>query len=291
MSVPTTTRAQALLLLAALSFSAMAFSAKLAARTLPGEQIAFVRFVLMLVPILVPTVFRRAVAVERWDLLAYRGIFGGTAVLLYFLAIARIPVGLAVLLNSTSPVWAVLFAALFLGERTRPRLLGPLVVALAGMALAGGILAESSGRFRIGLWEGAALASSILAGAAVVAIRAARRSEGSWSIYASFSLCGALVTAPFALPAWERPGALEWTLLAVVGATSVAAQLLMTWAYRWVTNLQAGILLQLSVVVTMALGALLLDERLAPSQLVGAALALTGVVGVIWMQATPRAVE
>jgi len=283
---------QALLVLAALSFSAMAFATKLAARELPGSQIAFVRFVLMLTPLaLSPALARRAVAIQRFDLLAYRGIFGGTAVLLYFLAISRIPVGLAVLLNSTSPVWAVLFAALFLGERTRARLLGPLVLALVGMALAGGVLVENGGRLGIGLWEGAALLSSILAGAAVVAIRAARRSEGSWSIYASFSLCGALVTAPFALRGWVPPAASAWILLAIIGATSICAQLLMTWAYRWVTNLQAGVLLQLNVVVTMALGALLLGERLAPSQLVGSALSLAGVVGVIWLQATPRAVE
>ena len=39
----------------------------------------------------------------------------------------------------------------------------------------------------------------------------------------------------------------------VPGGASVVAQLLMTWAYRWVTNLQAGILSQLTVVLTLIL--------------------------------------
>jgi drug/metabolite transporter (DMT)-like permease len=279
------------LILAALSFSAMAFAAKLAARTLPGDQIAFVRFLLMLTPFASPSLARRAARFQRLDLLAYRGLLGGVAVLLYFVAIEKIPVSLATLLNSTSPVWAVSCAALFLGERTRPLLAVPFALALAGMALASGALVQSASGFRIGRWEGVALLSAILAGGAVAAIRAARRSEGSWSIYGSFSLCGAAVTAPFALSGWRWPDAGEWSLLVVVGGTSIAAQLLMTHAYRWVTNLQAGVILQLNVVVTMALGVVLLGERLAPSQLFGALLALAGVVGVIALQRPPRAIE
>ena len=47
----------------------------------------------------------------------------------------------------------------------------------------------------------------ICALASLVAIRAARRSEGSWAIYGSFTLCGALVTAPFAFAGWRWPDA------------------------------------------------------------------------------------
>lgn len=279
------------LIVAALCFSAMALSAKLAARTLPGDSIAFVRFLVMLTPFLAPGLARRAATFQRVDLLVYRGLFGGVAVLLYFLAIERIPVGLATLLNSTSPIWAVLFAAIFLRERARPLVAVPFAAAIVGTALASGSLSPSGGPLRLGTWEAVGLVSAVLSGVAVVAIRAARRSEGSWSIYGSFSLCGALVTAPFAIDGWRWPDAREWGLLVVVGLASVAAQLLMTHAYRWVSNLQAGVILQLNVLATMAFGALLLGERLAPSQLAGAAVALAGVVGVIALQRPPRALE
>jgi len=289
--VPSPRSPIAVLVAAALAFSAMALATKLASARLGGAEVAFVRFLVMLTPFAVPALARRAVTFQRVDLLVYRGVFGGVAVLLYFLAIAHIPVGLATLLNSTSPVWAVLFAALFLGERARPAAALPFVVALAGMAMASGALSHPGVVFKIGAWEGVALVSSILAGAAVASIRAARRSEGSWSIYGSFSLCGLLVTAPFALGSWQWPQPREWGLLAVVGVAAVAAQLAMTYAYRWVTNLVAGVVLQLNVVATMGLGVALLGERLAPSQLVGAALALAGVIGVIALQRPPRALE
>lgn len=275
----------------------MAFAAKLAAVRLSGSEIAFMRFAVMLVPLLaVPRLARHALDFQRLDLLVYRGVFGGTAVLLYFLALAHIPVGLATLLNYTSPVFSVAFAALFLGERVDRRLLAPLAAALSGMALAAGGGSFSKGSaggplFHFSPWEAVGIASAVLSGAALAAIRAARRTEGSWSIYGSFSLCGLLATAPFALPGFQRPTAREWLLLAAVGVCSVIAQLLMTYAYRWVTNLQAGVISQLTVVLSILLGAVFLGDRLTVVQSVGSLLTLGGVLGVVWLQATPRAVE
>lgn len=280
-----------LIALAAVFFSVMAFATKLAAASLPAGEIAMIRFVVMLLPLLfVPRLARRALDFQRADLLFYRGVCGGTAVLLYFLAIAHIPVGLATLLNFTSPVFSVFFAALFLGEPVDRRLVPATGLALLGVALAAGGDRASGELLSIGIWECAALASAVLAGAAVTAIRAARRTESSWSIYASFSLFGLLSTAPFGLANLRAPTASEWSILAVVGTASVAAQLLMTYAYRWVTNLQAGAILQLTVVLTLLLGSLLLGDRLTRLQFVGCALALTGVVWVIRLQAPPRAV-
>ncbi len=273
----------------AVSFALMAFAAKLACKRLPGDEVAFVRFAFMLLPLaVVPGAWRGAWTFQRADLLLYRGLFGGTAVLLYFLAIAHVPVGLATLLNYSSPIWSVLFAGAFLGERADRRLLWPAGLALLGLVLAAGV---RPGGLRLGWWEAGGFLSAILSGAAVAAIRAARRTEGSWAIYASFTLFGLLVTAPFGLRGFIAPRPREWALLAAVGATSVMAQLLMTWAYRWLTNLQAGILAQLTVVMSLLLGWLALGDRLSALQWLGCALALGGIFAVIALQAVPRAVE
>ena len=276
----------------AVLFALMAFAAKIASANLSGSQVAFVRFIIMMTPVLaVPRLARKAVEYQRLDLLIYRGVFGGVAVLLYFLAIEHIPVGIATLFNYSSPIFSVPFAALFLGERVDRRLLLPLVAALTGLFFVATGNHGAGPLLHFGVWEMVGVASSILSGAALTAIRAARRSEGSWSIYGSFSLCGLLATAPFALATFRRPNATEWLLLVFIGVSSVAAQLLMTWAYRWVTNLQAGVISQLTVVVSMLLGVIFLGDRLAPLQVLGSVLTLGGVVGVAWSQSTPRAVE
>jgi drug/metabolite transporter (DMT)-like permease len=273
-------------------FAVMALAAKLAAAELSGGEVAFVRFAVMLVPVLLmPSLARKAVTFQRLDLLFYRGVFGGTAVLLYFLAIAHIPVGIATLLNYSSPIFSVAFAALFLGERVDRRLVVPLAAALAGMALAAGGGARTGELLHFGTWEAVGLASAVLSGAAVTAIRAARRTESSWAVYGSFTLFGLLATAPFGLAGFRTPTPRQWLLLVVVGGCSVVAQLIMTYAYRWVTNLQAGVMNQLTVVLSLMFGALFLGDRLKPLQLLGSLLTLAGVVGVVWLQATPRAVE
>ncbi|MBP1642938.1 MAG: hypothetical protein H6Q03_1607 [Acidobacteria bacterium] len=285
-------RPMLLMLASALCFACMALAAKLASRTLPAGEITLVRFAIMLLPLaLVPGWRRQALRFQRLDLLVYRGLFGGLAVLLYFFAIAHVPVGIATLLNYSSPVFSVLFAAVFLGERADPRLLGPFVAALAGVFLVSTGRTELAGGLTFGRWELAGLASAVLSGAAVAAIRAARRSESSWAIYGSFSIFGLVVAAPFGFAGFRTPTAREWALLAAVGGFSIAAQLLMTYAYRWVTNLQAGVLAQLTVIVSLAAGALWLGERLGARALAGCVLTLAGVVGVVWLQSTPRAVE
>jgi drug/metabolite transporter (DMT)-like permease len=276
-------RALLLLVLASLCFGLMAFAAKLAAtRGLGGAQTAAVRFAFGLLPVaLLPGIRRRALAWQRRDLLLYRGIFGGTAVLLYFLAIEHVAVGLATLLNYTSPVFAVLFASLFIGERVQPRVLPALALALAGVLLV--VRAGSTpGELRVtGPWVAAALLSATLSGAALTAIRMARRTEGSWAIYTSFNGIGLVVTLPPALLAWRTPDLAATAALLVVGLASMVAQLLMTHAYRWVDNLRAGVVAQLAVFVTLLLGALLLGERVTPAALLGSLLTVAGVVAVV----------
>lgn len=278
--------------LSAASFAAMALLTRIATRTLPGDEVAFLRFVLMLAPFLIlPRLARQAITYERRDLLIYRGLFGGIAVLLYFVAIEHIPVGTATLLNYSSPIWSVLFAALLLGERVRAVVLVPAALALGGVAVVTGAF-EAGGRLSaLGRWELAGFASSILSGAAVAAIRAARRTESSWAIYGSFTLFGLLATAPFAISGWRTPTAREWIWLLLIGLTSIAAQLLMTYAYRWVTNVQSGAFSQVTVILVYGLGAIFLGEPFGQVQIGGSLLTLIGVLGVIWIQSAPRAVE
>jgi drug/metabolite transporter (DMT)-like permease len=280
-----------LMVVSAVCFAVMALAAKLAMAGLSGSQVAFFRFAFMLLPVLaVPSLARKALTFQRLDILLYRGVFGGVAVLLYFLAIEHVSVGIATLLNYSSPIFSVAFASFFLGERADRRLLLPLVAALSGVVLAAGA-GGAGGELRFGLWEAVGLCSSILSGAAVTAIRAARRTEGSWSIYASLTVFGLLATAPFGIASFRAPTPRQWLLLAAVGLCSVVSQLLMTHAYRWVTNLQTGVIMQLTVVLSLGLGAAFLGERLTTLQLAGCVLALAGVVGVVWLQSTPRAVE
>lgn len=271
-------------------FGLMAFLAKLATERIDGAQVAMIRFAVSLVPIFFSGTFRKAAfTFRRIDILFIRGLFGGIAVLLYFLAIEHIPVGLATLLNYTSPVFGGLFAAAFIGERIRGRVAVPLAVALAGVFLVVHSHAGPTEIFGFGRWELAALFSAICSGAALTAIRVARRTEGSWAIFASLSLFGLLATAPFAIRNWTNPSVTGWLLMIGVGLVSIFAQILMTHAYRWVETMVAGAMSQIGVVVSMALGAMFLGEAITALTVVGTALTIGGITLVVRATTPPRA--
>ena len=276
-----TRRALWLLVASACCFGAMAFTAKLAAASgIGGGQVTAMRFAVGLTPFALPGIRRRALRWQRVDLLVYRGVFGGTAVLLYFLAIAHVPVGLATLLNYTSPIFSGFFAALFLGERAPRRVVVPLAVALAGVYLV--VRSHGGGEeWRLGSWVLVGAASAVLSGAALAAIRAARRTEGSWTIYGSFSLFGLITAAPLAISGWVRPDRAQWLLLVGVGLLSLAAQLTMTYAYRWVDNVRAGVISQLAVFVAMGLGASFLGESVTWMTVLGSLLTVGAVVSIV----------
>jgi len=162
----------------AVMFGTMAFAAKLSTARLAGPEVAMIRMMAGLAPfLLMPNARRAAMKFDRIDLLLYRGFFGALAVMLYFIAIQHITVGVATLLNYTSPIWSGLLSMLFIGERFSSRVLLPLPIALAGILL----VVQAHGRpgetLGFGRWELIGVVSAMCSGAAVTAIRAARRSE------------------------------------------------------------------------------------------------------------------
>jgi len=283
-------RALLLTVISAVAFGVMAYYAKVATRTgLGGAEVAAVRFAFGLVPLLLVTRIRRAaLRWQRRDLLLYRGVFGGTAVLLYFLTIDHVPVGLATLLNYMAPVFSTVFAARFIGEPVRARALPPLVLSLVGVLLvvrsnggAGGTAPLALAHAHVAAWSAVGLLSAILSGAAVTAIRAARRTESSWAVYTSMNAVGLLATLPFALPGWRWPTSRGWAALLGVGVFALIAQLLMTYAYRWVNNLQQGVLAQLAVFVAVVMGAAFLHEPLDAQSALGSLLTVACVIAVV----------
>ncbi|MBC8133904.1 MAG: EamA family transporter [Deltaproteobacteria bacterium] len=298
-------RAALTLVVSSTLFAIMAAGTKLATRRLPGGEVALFRFA---IGIVVTGIFvwagRAQIRPSRWGWLVARGLFGGIAVVTYFLSIQAVPVGVATLLNQTQPIYTMLFSWMLLGERPGRAAWGALVLALAGVTVivfmgnpgagqnAGFTLRGSQGEF-LGVF------SALASGVAVTSVRAARRDRGdgtpfetAWSVFFSFSLIGALVSLPTVFGPFGRfvaptPG--EWALLAGVGLVSTAAQLIMSASFRHLTGAQGGIIAQLTVPITVALGFLLLDETVTGGFLLGAALTLAGVLVAI-LKAAPRGI-
>ncbi len=279
-------RARVLLFGAGLLFGLAAVLARLAtAGGMSGGQATFARFVVGLVAISLVFLARPgAFRARNLPLLAARGLFGGLAALLYFQAIARIPAGEATLLNNTFPIWAVIISFAVLGERPTIHLALALAVASAGvfLALGGGRLPRA-----LGAGELLAIASAVLAGAAVTTIRALRADHGSPIVFFAFTLGSLLVSAPSALAPWPT-APLPWVAAAGVGVVAFLAQLSMTEAYGALSVAEAAIWQQLTPLASFVL-ALTIGERLTPVALVGVLIGVSGVAYGALLGHRPRA--
>jgi S-adenosylmethionine uptake transporter len=281
-------------------FATMALLAKVASRHVPGTQAAAVRFATGVVAtVILWSAGRIDIRPRRWRWLIARGVFGGTAVLAYFSSMQRISVGEATLLNYTQPIFTMLGAWVMLRERPPRRALAALPLTVVGIALIVGIRLSD---LHASVGQLLGLLSAVLSGVAVTSIRAARRevadgppAETTWSVFFSFTALGLLVSLPTVLPPfgrWVQPTPREWAILLGVGVTSVLAQLILSEALRHVRVGTAGIISQLTAVLAIGGGALLLGEPLSPGFLGGAALTLGGVaLVVLGVGAPPKFLE
>src|ERR1051325_10635953 len=228
-SDPAARRARLPMTAPATAVGALAFTAEPAPGRLSRPPGAMIRFAIGLLPCLVVPRYRRAMLTSRRrDLLFLRGFFGGLAVLLYFSAIEHTTVGVATLLNYTAPLYSGVLSMLFLGEEISAKVLIPMPVALAGVFLVVHAHAAPGEVLGFGKWELVGACSAVASGAAVTAMRAARRGENSWSVYGSFCLLGLFVTMPQGLRAWKTPTTSEWGALAAEPPVALGEQLTMT---------------------------------------------------------------
>ena len=207
-------------------------------------------------------------------LLVTRGLLGGGAVLLYFLALARIPAGEATLLNNTFPVLATVLSIFTLGERPTIHLGLALAVATLGMLL---VVGEGHLPTSLGSGEAIGIASAFLGAGAVTSIRVLRATDNAFTIFFAFTVGGLVVAAPFAGGGWPADRAM-WGLALVVGVVSFAAQLLQTHAYGALAVSEAAVWQQITPVASYLWAAAILGEGLSRAGMLGVALGLSGVV-------------
>lgn len=253
------------------------------ARSLTGKvsvgQLVLARFVLGILALLPLYLADRAPPqIVRPRVWALRGLFGGGAVFFYFLAIGRLGVGPATLLNYTSPLFAAVFAAFFLREALTARLVIGLAASTLGAALV--VLSTADQPHVIG-WEVGVVAgagSAVLGGAAMTVVKTLRRDHSAATVFLSFNVFGLLWAMPPALADWRPLSAEVLAPLVAVGLLSVAAQMIFTYAFAYTPTAIGSATTQLVPVISWTLGVLWLAEPFHQLALIGALVAVGGVL-------------
>ena len=198
-------------------------------------QAAFIRYIFGLI-LLVPLLFRLGSAwlsagaplrARRLGMHALRGLVHGIGVMLWFYAMARIPIAEVTAIGFTGPIFATIGAALFLGERLRARRVGAILVAFGGamIILRPGFEVVSMGAL-------AQLTAAPLFAVSMLIAKKLTETESSASIVAHLSIFVTLALLPGALIDWRTPTGEElgWLFLTAVFATLM--HLAMTQAFR-----------------------------------------------------------
>lgn len=285
-------RGTMLILVASFCFGSSGVLAKPAMDAgLSPQQVAMARITLAAVVLLaaVGLTRPRLLRVRRSDLrlLAGYGLVGVAGVqLLYFAAVARIPIGIAMLLEFTSPVLVALWVRFVRRTILPARMWVGTVLALTGLAMVAQV------------WDGLRLdAVGLLAGVGAALCSAGYFLLGehgmstlspigmvTWGMVVG-AVAIALIAPPWSLPADRLVADAElgglrvpvWTLLVACAVVSTAvAYLLSITALRHMPANVVSVLALCEPVVATALAWLLLDQTLAAVQLAGAAVLLGG---------------
>ncbi len=192
-------------------------------------QAAFLRYVIGLV-MLSPLLFRAArtpILSKRMGMHAVRGLVHGTGVMLWFYAMARIPIAEVTALGFTAPILTTVGAALFLGERLQIRRIGAVLVAFGGAMV---ILRPGVEAIQIGAL--AQLAAAPLFAASFLLTKKLTETESSASIVAYLSVFVTIALLPPALMVWRTPTWEELGWLSVTAALATAGHFTLTLAFK-----------------------------------------------------------
>lgn len=211
----------------AICFSVMALCVKYACASISPFQIVFFRSFFGLL-IVLPWIWRKKVSLwgeERFKLTA-RGVCGFAALILHFYTIAKLELGMAIMLNYTAPIFTVIFSIFFLKERPSLSLCFLILLSFAGVVL---LNTRSGAAWDPAVWL--ALLSSIFAAFAYLSIRTIRHQESPYTVVFYFTLISTLGSL-FFLKNWQWPDLRAWGLIAGVVIFSFYGQIWMTTALR-----------------------------------------------------------
>lgn len=192
-------------------------------------QAAFIRYLFGLI-LLLPVFIRMGSLLRAPSVLglhAARGVIHGIGVMLWFFAMARIPIAEVTALGFTAPIFTTLGAALFLGERLHLYRIGAVL-----MGFGGALVVLQPGFQSINIGSIAQLTAAPLFACSFLLAKRLTSVESSTAIVAYLSVFVTLVLLPPALIVWRTPTLVELGWLLVTASCATAGHYTLTQAFR-----------------------------------------------------------
>jgi drug/metabolite transporter (DMT)-like permease len=216
----------------------------------------------------------------------WRGLVGTSAMGMTFMGLALLPLPEVTAIGYATPIFTLILAALFLGERIRLIRISAVAVGLLGVLI---MIWPRLGSGE-GLAEGATLGVLLVLGATIargfvqIHIRRMVQSEHTAAIVYYFSLTASglsLLTLPFG---WVMPDPQTLALLIGAGFVGGVAQILVTSSYRFAPASLLAPYDYVSMLFAIVIGYVWFAELPTLVMLSGAFLVIAGNILVIWRE-------
>lgn len=273
------------MLVAALGFATMGAFVKVGAAKFSSAELVFYRSLFGFIIIFIIIRFKKLpIHTPHFNKQITRALLGFFSLLMFFYAIAHLPLATAITLNYTSPLFLAAFMPFMLHEKPKNTLYLALIISFIGIVL---LLKPSIASKDIfaGL---VGLCSGVGAGLAYIHVKQlGNLHEPDWRTVFYFTLISTLGAGIWIL--FQKPSPIEWQDLPVLiglGTTATIAQLALTRAYRTGRTLTVASLSYATVVISSFIGMIFWQEYLSSSEWFAIGLIITS--GVISIYSTPR---
>lgn len=208
---------------------------------------------------------------RKWLLI--RGIFGTIGLATFFHTLRFIPIASATVIQYLSPIFTVLLARYFDGQRS----MRPIQWAFFATAFVGVLMVKGFDQRINWLYFSLGVMSAMAAAVAYLATMKCRETDHPVGVVIWFHIVAVPITGSWTAFTWVAPVGSEWLLALAVGLLSVVAQVSMTYALH---RGEASVIMPfkyVGAILAFAFGLLLFDEHLSSLALIGMALVIVSV--------------
>ena len=196
---------------------------------IPAPVAAFIRYIISTI-FFIPLIVRMFI-LERnrsnrrvyWS----RGLAHGFGVILWFFAMARIPVSEVTAIGYITPIFVSIAAFIFLKETFSMSIIGALAICMIGMIII--IRPTTSG---IATGQLSMIIATLFFAASYILAKKLSETESTLEILVALNFVVTLTLAPFAIAFWVTPSFQEVLFLGVVALFATAGHFTMTMALK-----------------------------------------------------------
>ena len=263
------------MLIASAGFSLMLLSVKFISKEMPASEIVFFRSIFTLIVTFFMLRYRKVTPIfgRKRSILVLRGVFGVTALTLFYLTIQHIPLASAITVQYTSPIFTIIFGIFILKEKVKPLQWVFFAISFLGIFLIKGYDSEVPVMYLL-----FGLLSAIFAGLAYNCIRLVKDTDHPLVVVFYFPLIALPVMGVISYFNWFVPTPSDWFWLLLVGIFTQIGQVFMTMSYHHGSVAQVSGIRYFGIIYALAYGFFIFNESYAWMSLVGMLLVISGVL-------------